>query len=189
MKKQITEQERFWSHVNIGSTEDCWEWQGAKDPNGYGRCGWRGKTMLVHRVAFLFHHGNLSPDLFICHACDNPSCCNPNHLFSGTHSDNMKDMVSKGRDMFHQHPELIRRGERHWTKIHPNRIARGEKCSILKHPELYRGEKHGMAKLTEKEVLEIREHPKEKIQILADRYNVSTHTIEAIRYRRLWKHI
>lgn len=185
----MTKEERFWSHVRIAGDDECWEWRAARDDNGYGRCGFMGKTLLTHRVAFLISNGFLIDEMFVCHSCDNPPCCNPKHLFLGTHADNMQDMVSKGRDVFHQHPELIRRGERHWTKIHPERVARGEKCSILKHPELYRGEKHGMAKLTEKEVLEIREQPKEKIQILADRYNVSAPTVEAIRYRRLWKHI
>ena len=77
----------------------CWIFTGQKDRQGYGRIkvgGKYGKPMQVHRVVFEHYHGPIK-DLLVCHTCDNCSCCNPDHLFLGTHQDNMDDMVRKKR--------------------------------------------------------------------------------------------
>ena len=75
----------------------CWEWQGYCNPGGYGIVRLGGKVRLMHRV--MFHEVNCAEmgDLNVLHHCDNPPCCNPDHLFQGTHSDNMQDMFNKGR--------------------------------------------------------------------------------------------
>jgi hypothetical protein len=52
--------------------------------------------MLAHRAVWLVAHGEL-PEVEVCHSCDNPPCCNPAHLFVGTHADNMRDSRVKGR--------------------------------------------------------------------------------------------
>lgn len=85
---------RFWAKVDRG--DDCWEWTGIKDPNGYGRCGMFGET-LAHRVAWKLTREAIPGGLFVLHRCDNPPCCNPDHLFLGTQADNIADMDHKGR--------------------------------------------------------------------------------------------
>lgn len=92
--------ERFWPKVAIRGPNDCWEWMAAKINRGYGVIGAGGKrggNLLAHRVSFLIEHGYLPPDLDVLHACDNPPCVNPGHLFLGTTTANMADMRAKGR--------------------------------------------------------------------------------------------
>jgi hypothetical protein len=75
----------------------CWIW-GRTTSEGYASMTILGKTKRVHRVAWSITRGKLIPsDMCVCHKCDNPICVNPEHLFLGTRSDNMRDMVSKGR--------------------------------------------------------------------------------------------
>ena len=88
----------FWAHVNALSADDCWEWQAFRDRDGYGRAWVDGKMLPAHRVAFeLANNTTLTADQEVCHKCDNPPCCNPHHLFLGTHKDNMLDMAQKKR--------------------------------------------------------------------------------------------
>lgn len=75
---------------------DCWEWQGSKVRNGYGRIGVNKKDWLVHRLIYELCVSHVPPSRVICHRCDNPSCCNPSHLYAGTQADNMRDAVSRG---------------------------------------------------------------------------------------------
>lgn len=78
----------------------CWEWTGAKNRrvNGYGTIHLFGKKQYAHRISFLIHNGFLPyRQLWVLHKCDNTKCVNPDHLFLGTYSDNMKDKVVKGR--------------------------------------------------------------------------------------------
>jgi len=84
----------------IDPMSGCWIWQGNCTPQGYGvmsNCfGVQGNHQCTHRVTYelaLSHPGTL----MVLHRCDNPACCNPNHLFLGTQLDNMQDKVSKGR--------------------------------------------------------------------------------------------
>lgn len=99
---------RFNSFVD--KSGDCWVWTGCKDKDGYGFFRHQHKNLKAHRVAA--HLAGMAIDgLMVCHSCDNPSCCNPAHLFTGTNSDNQRDAVRKGRsDGWHG---LAFRGESH----------------------------------------------------------------------------
>jgi hypothetical protein len=91
---------RFWSKVSVGDNADCWPWLAKRNEKGYG-CF---QDFKSHRVAYEFLRGPIPDGKIACHHCDNPSCCNPHHIFLGTHQDNADDCVIKGRS---------RKGERH----------------------------------------------------------------------------
>ncbi len=88
--------ERFWEKVDKRGPEECWPWIGCVSPAGYGRFSINNKAQNSNRIAYELHHG-ARPDKFVLHHCDNPRCCNPNHLFLGTQTDNCIDMRNKGR--------------------------------------------------------------------------------------------
>jgi hypothetical protein len=78
--------------------EGCWEWTGYKDKDGYGIIVMGNKNRKVHRVVYEHYNGKLpSNKILVCHTCDNPPCCNPNHLVSGSTRDNAQDMLKRGR--------------------------------------------------------------------------------------------
>lgn len=79
------------------SEDICWEWRGHKDKGGYGILHHHGKNLRVHRVVYEIYYAEPLGELHCLHRCDNPSCVNPFHLFSGTNTDNVKDKVTKGR--------------------------------------------------------------------------------------------
>lgn len=88
--------QRFWTKFNIGAPNDCWEWTASFRSDGYGQININKKNTPAHRLAYELTNGPLG-DKHACHSCDNKKCCNPTHLFSGTHRDNMLDMVRKGK--------------------------------------------------------------------------------------------
>lgn len=87
---------RFWSRVEREG-DGCWEWQGGRFRAQYGRHVSSGPLSQAHRASWIFFNGPIPSGLFVCHRCDNPPCCNPDHLFLGTHQDNMVDCLRKGR--------------------------------------------------------------------------------------------
>lgn len=89
---------RFWSKVDIKSDDECWNWIATVNASGRGSFS-DGKYRVVqaHRVAYQLHFGTDISGVDVLHKCDNPLCCNPKHLFVGSHQDNMHDMSKKGR--------------------------------------------------------------------------------------------
>lgn len=134
---------RFWSKVDVGFPAECWPWRAQINENGYGVF----QGGKAHRTAFQILKGPIPDGEVVCHRCDNPVCCNPDHLFAGTQLDNVRDMIAKGR----------------------NRNALGER--------------HHRAKLTDKQVAEIRASDATGAQ-LAKLYGVAQSTISGIRSRK-----
>ena len=99
----ITMETRFWNKVSKQDNNSCWEWTAAL-MNGYGWFLINTKTgpKFAHRVS-AFLSGlldNIDSKKHVLHKCDNPKCCNPLHLFTGTNADNVADRVKKGRTKF-----------------------------------------------------------------------------------------
>lgn len=140
---------RFWASVSNTSLElECWEWQKGLTTKGYAKVKMRPKTLLGHRVAYALANSAL-PEL-IMHTCDNPKCVNPAHLMAGTHKENMRDMVLKGRQAT--------------------------------------GTSHGVSKLTESDVLDIRQMYADgvKVRLIAEKHGIKTHSISNICAGRVW---
>lgn len=101
-RKVIPADQRFWKFVDrSGGPNACWPWMGNRNRNGYGlftsrRPNGTKFNMRAHRFALILD-GRDPGELHGLHACDNPSCCNPAHLFVGTDGDNADDKCSKGR--------------------------------------------------------------------------------------------
>ena len=74
----------------------CLEWQGMRNPAGYGIFTIGDQYILAHRWSHEHAIGPLG-ELLALHRCDNPPCVLPDHLFAGTHADNAQDKVAKGR--------------------------------------------------------------------------------------------
>lgn len=92
----------FWERVRKGSDDECWEWIGYRTIHGYpnfhyGQVYFEGKQIVAHRAAWIITKGPIPKGILVCHKCDNPPCCNPNHLFLGTHLDNRRDCMQKKR--------------------------------------------------------------------------------------------
>lgn len=117
---------RFWKQVK--KTKRCWVWiGGSRNPLGYGI--FDGES--ASRVSWEFKHGPIKNGLHVLHKCDNPPCVNPKHLWLGTHLENMRDKVKKGRQP---------RGEWH----HKSKLT-WEKVKIIR--KLYKTGKYGQRKL------------------------------------------
>lgn len=89
---------RLLARIDFDATPGCWEWTGARVPQGYGLIKRKdGAQLRAHRVVYELVYGEIPAGMFVCHRCDNPRCVRPSHLFLGSHADNMADMVAKGR--------------------------------------------------------------------------------------------
>jgi hypothetical protein len=154
-----TIEEYFAQRVSIDLLTGCWNWKSVLDKNGYGKC----KSSIVarklnecsaHRGAYRHYIGEIPNGMHVCHKCDNPSCVNPEHLFLGTHDDNMEDRQRK------------------------NRTAKVQ------------GEAHGKAKLTEKQIKEIRQLQGQiSAEKVARQYGIAESTVYPIWTRKSWSHI
>lgn len=110
--KTVPLMDKFWPRFTRG--DGCWLWAAGKTRAGYGFLAYRGQMIYAHRLSWEVHRGPIPPNTEVCHNCpggDNPGCVNPEHLFLGSHIDNMADCTAKGR----RNTSGIgsRRGERH----------------------------------------------------------------------------
>ncbi len=95
-QRSVPRETSFWESLEI-IDGGCWEWTKCRNNRGYGRVQWEGRARMAHRVAWELICGEIPEGVFVCHSCDNRICCKPDHLFLGTHEDNMADMMAKGR--------------------------------------------------------------------------------------------
>ena len=150
--------ERFWSKVRKG--DFCWDWTHAVSRGGYGKFSVkRSKWVEAHRISYLIENGVIPDGICVLHKCDNKICVRPDHLFLGTHKDNIQDCISKGRARFGSNP--------YHGQDHPNsKLANGVISIIRK----YR--KKGW-----------------KLREIAELCQVSQSLISMILNGKRWKHI
>lgn len=156
------------ANIKISKT-DCWEWQKCITPSGYAavkdldertqKKGNSQKNILVHRLSYMIFKGEIPKNKFVCHSCDNRVCCNPNHLWLGSHKDNSRDALKKGR--------LNLSGLTY-------RLTKGGKSPSSK---------------LEPYISEIRKRisNNERIVEIAESYNVSPQAIYSIKHGKTWK--
>lgn len=113
----------------------CWFWKGCKTPEEYGYFyslspRTKKRIKLAHRFSFELFNGEIKDGYFVCHKCDIPSCVNPDHLFQGSQKDNMKDKVSKGRQVM---GEKMHNCKLNWDLVHLFRkeYSQGISCTNL----------------------------------------------------------
>lgn len=196
MKRAKPLSERFAEQTLPEPNTGCLLWTGAVSGFGYGVIGSGGRggqTIKAHRLAWEMAHGAVPDGLCVLHKCDTPACVNASHLFLGTRQANVDDMMAKGR-----HRVGVRHsGDRHWTKLKPERVARGDRAGPRAHPESYsganhwtrrfpgrvrRGEASHTSKLTDADVVEIRamRAAGAKLVAIAERFGISQSHASAI---------
>lgn len=175
--------ERLKSHTTLDPGTGCWLWTGGTNRQGYGKSNVGKQKMLSHRAAWIVTHGPIPAGMSVCHRCDVPACCNPDHLFLGTAADNVADRDRKGRTA---------RGDRSGSRLHPDRLARGRRNGSRLHPErLMRGEQVNTAKVTADDVRTIRRLASEGVRpgVLQRRFGLNQRSVWNIVHRRTWRHV
>ena len=106
-------QDIFCAKVNIKDPDQCWEWTGTKNRDGYGIVKINKQEQRTHRVAWRLSNGPIPKEQCVLHRCDNRCCTNPAHLFLGTQQDNIADMIAKGRQVI---PKGVQHGNSKLTE-------------------------------------------------------------------------
>ena len=158
-------EEALWSRVDkSGGQDNCWLWTAGTTTGGYGEITYKQKGHYAHRTAYELVIGPIPDGMLVCHKCDNRLCCNPEHFFLGSISDNISDMHAKGR-AYHA------LGERHGKAQLTEKQAREIKALMV--PAWV----YGRRKYTT------------KVSDVAKAYGVSDATISNLIAGRIWKHL
>lgn len=121
---------QFWSHVEPEPNTGCFLWIGNQTRGAYGSVWWKGRQVRAHRFAWELANGPIPDQMHVLHRCDVRWCVNVAHLFLGTNTDNVRDMIAKGRD---RTPASAQRRRMHCPNGHPyDRIEHDgrRRCSI-----------------------------------------------------------
>lgn len=130
--------DQIFSNITV-MPSGCWEWNLRRRDKGYGQVKVDGQMRDSHIVAHWLRNGPVPEGLLVCHHCDNPPCCNPEHLFVGTHQDNCDDKMKKGR-----HQRL--RGEQCGTaKLTEEQVREIRRLRALGMTNIAIGDRFGMS--------------------------------------------
>ncbi len=160
---ELTRQ-RLFASICVDDGTECWEWKRDRFTEGYGRLKVQGKAFLAHRVsAHVFLDFDLASPLCVLHKCDNPPCINPEHLFIGTQTDNIRDMIAKGR----------------------------ARSGVALPHGFNQGIAHPQARLTDDDVRAIRQMSERghSLAAIAKRFGITKMHVSNIRRRLAWSHL
>jgi hypothetical protein len=114
-------EKRFWEKVE--KTESCWIWKSPANCSGYGVIKIDGINRTAHRVSYAIKHGKIPENLFILHKCHNRKCVNPDHLYSGTQMDNVKDEIDRKNTRHYTCETASKYNGVRWDKTRKNWIS------------------------------------------------------------------